>query len=52
MLGLRKARSDGEGALHKKAGPFMPATLLTEEMEYTTKVKVLKKLKPRMEEID
>jgi fructose 1,6-bisphosphate aldolase/phosphatase len=33
-------------------GPFMPATLPPEEMEYTTKVDVLNKLKPRMEEID
>jgi len=30
----------------------MSATLPPEEMEYTTKVEVLKKLKPRMEEID
>lgn len=42
-----------EKALYiRRHGPFMPATLPTEEMEYTTKVKVLKKLKPRMEEID
>jgi fructose 1,6-bisphosphate aldolase/phosphatase len=33
-------------------GPFMPATLPPEEMEYTTKAEVLIKLKTRMEEID
>ena len=42
-----------EKALYiRRHGPFMPATLPPEEMEYTTKVEVLKKLKPRKEEID
>jgi len=33
-------------------GPFMPAILSPEEMEYTTRPAVLKKLRERMEDID
>ena len=36
----------------RQHGPFMPGILGPEEMEYTTRPAVLKKLKDRMEKID
>ena len=36
----------------RQHGPFMPGILGPEEMEYTTRPAVLKKLKDRMENID
>jgi len=42
-----------EKALYiRKHGPFMPAILPPEELEYTTRGKVLEKLVSRMEEVD
>ncbi|MCU0861511.1 MAG: fructose-1,6-bisphosphatase, partial [Methanomassiliicoccales archaeon] len=35
----------------RRHGPFMPAILGPEEMEYTTRPAVLEKLKKRMEDI-
>jgi fructose 1,6-bisphosphate aldolase/phosphatase len=36
----------------RRHGPFMPAVLGPEEMEYTTRPAVLKKLKERMEKLE